>query len=63
MPWQVIQSLFRHGLGLLGGALMSADLISATEADTLIGGAMAVLAIGWSIGRKWLRKRRTGSAA
>ncbi len=61
MPFATISALIRHGLTTGGGALMSSGLIDAAQAESLIGAGMTMAGIAWSIGRKWLRKQRTGS--
>ena len=61
MPFATVSALVRHGLGIVGGVLMSAGFVSETEAQAFVGAAMALAAIGWSILRKWLRKQRTSS--
>ena len=60
MPFATISALERHGLTTLGGVLMSTGFVGETEAQAFVGAGMTLAGIGWSIGRKWLRKQRTG---
>ncbi len=63
MPFAVVSLLFRHGFGVLGTFLMSTDLVSSSQVEDLIGAGMVIAAFGWSLARKWLRKKRTGSTS
>ncbi len=63
MPFETISAIIRHGLTTGGGALVSTGMISASDAQALVGAGMTVAGIAWSILRKWQRQQRTGSAA
>lgn len=50
MLWNtVLAPMVRHGLTLGGGALVSAGVIDAAQSQVVIGAALAVAGVVWSV--------------
>lgn len=51
---ELIGGVVRHVLTLGGGALVANGALDATQAETLVGAAMAIFGVAWSI---WAKRR------
>jgi len=51
-------SMLRHFLTLAGGWLVARGFADAATAETLVGGVMAALAVGWSYYQHVVRPKR-----
>lgn len=58
--YELVSGAVRHGIGMAGAWLMSADIATQGQIDSLEGGAMAGVAIAWSFARKLINSRRLG---
>lgn len=53
MSPEVTQGLIRHALTILGGYFVSNGLIDENTATTIVGGAVALVGVLWSV---WAKK-------
>lgn len=51
----------RHGMGIAGAWLMGQDVATGGEVDVLTQGALIVVSIAWSFGRKLIDRPRLGA--
>jgi hypothetical protein len=58
IPAAYVGAVVRHGLTAAAGALVAGGYATGDQATTLVAGAMAVIAIGWS----WWQKRQHAAA-
>lgn len=63
MTKEGILALIRHGLTAFGGLLVNSGLTTAENMEVAAGAFVIVLGFGWSLWRKWSRKKKTGSPA
>lgn len=52
MNEKVLGALTRHVLTIAAGALVSKGLLESSAVEPLVGGLMAVVAVGWSVFQK-----------
>lgn len=52
MNEKILGSLVRHVLTLAAGALVSKGLIESSAVEPVVGGAMAVVGVAWSVFQK-----------
>lgn len=55
MKFEEIKGFVRHLLTFGGGFLVSADILEATQVDTVVGGLIAIIGVVFSV----LNKRKT----
>ena len=58
IPVVYVGAVVRHGLTAAAGALVASGYATSDQAAAVVGGAMAVVAIGWS----WWQKRTHAAA-
>jgi hypothetical protein len=58
IPAAYVGAVVRHGLTAAAGALVASGYATSDQATALVGGTMAVIAIGWS----WWQKRTHAAA-
>lgn len=51
---ELIGGIVRHALTIAGGALVTQGQLEAAQAETLIGAAMAIFGVAWSV---WQKKK------
>jgi len=61
--WETFKGSVRHGLTALGGGLVAAGYASQDEVATAAGALTVLIGFGFSVARKIIRKKRTGSAS
>ena len=54
---EFIKAVVRHGISIFGGGLVSRGLIEQSDLETLTGGAVVLVSVGWSMYRKWSRAK------
>lgn len=57
---ELIGGLIRHILTIGGGALVTNGALDATQAETLVGAAMAIFGVAWSV---WAKRKAAPAAA
>lgn len=60
--WNIVKGAVRHALTAGGGVLVSAGFASQDEVSAAVGAVMTLVGLGFSVARKWMRSKRTGSA-
>lgn len=63
MTKETILAFIRHGLTVFGGLLVNSGMATAENIEIVAGALVVVLGFGWSLWRKWDRKKKTGSPA
>lgn len=56
MNWEVVQGLVRHALTTVGGIMASKGYIEAGEVEIIVGGALAIIGVIWSMVNKKHKK-------
>lgn len=51
---ELVGGIVRHALTIAGGALVTQGQLDAAQAETLIGAAMAIFGVAWSV---WQKKK------
>lgn len=58
----VVGAIVRHVLTVVGGGLVSAGYLSQTQSDVLIGSALALAGVLWSLNQKCRAQRALDQA-
>lgn len=54
---QILLGVARHGLTVLAGTLIAQGYLTQAGGDSLVGAALALLVVGWSIAQKLLQHK------
>lgn len=54
---EFVKAVVRHGISIFGGGLVSRGMLDQSELETLTGGAVVLVSVGWSLFRKWSRAK------
>lgn len=62
MTYDIIQGLIRHILTIAGGALVHDGFATQDQSTQLVGGAMALIGICWSLYNKYQHRKALAAA-
>lgn len=60
--WEVVGGFVRHVLTGLGGSAVTAGIITTDELTAVVGGAVAILGVVWSVIQKRVAARKKAEA-